>query len=102
MARHVEKAMQEVNEGEELTVPLEKSRSFPPMVIQMLAAGERSGAMEEMLLRIADAYEDEVETRVSALTSLLEPFLILVMGLLVGFIVISILLPILQMSRLLG
>lgn len=102
MARHVETAMQEVNEGEELTVPLERSGSFPPMVIQMLAAGERSGAMEEMLLRIADAYEDEVETRVSALTSLLEPFLILVMGLLVGFIVISILLPILQMSRLLG
>jgi general secretion pathway protein F len=102
MAQHVETAIQEVNEGEELTVPLEKSRSFPPMVIQMLTAGERSGTMEEMLLKIADAYEDEVETKVSALTSLMEPLLILVMGLMVGFIVISILLPILQMSRLLG
>jgi general secretion pathway protein F len=102
MAGHVETAIQEVNEGEDLTTPLEKSRAFPPMVIQMISAGERSGAMEEMLLRIADAYEDEVESKVSALTSLLEPFLILVMGLVVGFIVISILLPILQMSRLLG
>jgi general secretion pathway protein F len=102
MAQHVERAIQEVNEGEDLTVPLEKSGTFPPMVIQMIAAGERSGAMEEMLLKIADAYEDEVETKVSALTSLLEPFMILVMGLVVGFIVLSILLPILQMSRLLG
>lgn len=102
MARHVEKAIQDVNEGEDLTVSLERSRSFPPMVVQMIAAGERSGAMEEMLLRIAEAYEDEVETRVAALTSLLEPFLILAMGLMVGFIVLAILLPILQMSRLLG
>jgi general secretion pathway protein F len=102
MAGFVETAMQEVNEGEELSVPLERSRAFPPMFIQMIAAGERSGAMEEMLLNIAAAYEDEVENTVAALTSLLEPFLILVMGLVVGFIVISILLPILQMSRLLG
>jgi general secretion pathway protein F len=102
MARYVESAIQDVNEGEELTVPLGKSRAFPPMVIQMLAAGERSGAMEEMLLKIAEAYEDEVDNTISALTSLLEPFLILAMGLLVGFIVLSILLPILQMSRLLG
>ena len=102
MAQHVETAIREVNEGEDLTVPLEQSRAFPPMVIQMISAGDRSGAMEEMLLRIADAYEDDVESKVSALTSLLEPFLILVMGLVVGFIVISILLPILQMSRLLG
>jgi len=102
MAQHVERAIQDVNEGEDLTATLERSQSFPPMVIQMMAAGERSGAMEEMLLRIADAYEDEVETKVSALTSLLEPFLILVMGLMVGFIVLAILLPILQMSRLLG
>lgn len=102
MAQHVEKAIQDVNEGEDLTVTLQRSKSFPPMVIQMISAGERSGTMEEMLLRIAEAYEDEVETRVSALTSLLEPLLILVMGLMVGFIVLAILLPILQMSRLLG
>jgi len=102
MAQHVEKAIQDVNEGEDLTVSLERSKSFPPMVIQMISAGERSGTMEEMLLRIAEAYEDEVETRIAALTSLLEPFLILVMGLMVGFIVLAILLPILQMSRLLG
>jgi general secretion pathway protein F len=68
----------------------------------MIAAGERSGEMESMLIKIAEAFEDEVENTVAALTSLLEPFLILVMGLLVGFIVVSILLPILEMSRLLG
>lgn len=102
MAQHVEKAITDVNEGEDLTVTLERSKSFPPMVIQMISAGERSGALEEMLLRIAEAYEDEVETRIAALTSLLEPFLILVMGLMVGFIVLAILLPILQMSKLLG
>jgi len=102
LAKHVEKAIQDVNEGEDLTVSLERSKSFDPMVIQMMAAGERSGTIEEMLIRIAEAYEEEVETKVAALTSLLEPFLILVMGLMVGFIVLSILLPILQMSRLLG
>ena len=102
MARHVETAIQAVNEGKELTIPLENSRAFPPMVIQMVSAGERSGAMEEMLLKIADAYEGEVDTTVNALTSLLEPFLILVMGVCVGFMVVSILLPILEMSRLLG
>lgn len=102
VAHHVEKALQDVNEGEDLTVSLARSRCFPPMVIQMMAAGERSGAMEEMLLKIAETYEDEVEARVAALTSLLEPILILVMGFMVGFIVLAILLPILQMSKLLG
>lgn len=102
VAHHVEEALQDVNEGEDLTVSLARSRCFPPMVIQMMAAGERSGAMEEMLLKIAETYEDEVEARVAALTSLLEPILILVMGFMVGFIVLAILLPILQMSKLLG
>lgn len=102
ISQHVEKAIKDVNEGEDLTVSLERARCFSPMVIQMMAAGERSGTLEEMLIKIAEAYEDEVETKIGALTSLLEPFLILVMGLLVGFIVLAILLPILQMSKLLG
>ncbi len=102
LGQHVERAIQEVNEGEDLTVPLAKSGAFPPMVIQMIAAGERSGELEEMLLKVAETYEDEVDNALTALTSLLEPLLILAMGCVVGFIVISILLPILEMSRLLG
>jgi general secretion pathway protein F len=66
----------------------------------MIATGEASGNLEKMLVKVADAYEAEVETKVTALTSILEPVIILAMGLVVGFIVISILLPIFEMNQL--
>jgi general secretion pathway protein F len=70
------------------------------MVTHMIATGEASGNLEKMLVKVADAYEAEVETKVTALTSILEPIIILAMGLVVGFVVISILLPIFEMNQL--
>jgi general secretion pathway protein F len=73
---------------------------FPPLVTEMIAVGEQSGTLEKMLNRIATAYENESQSNIMIMTSLLEPIMILVMGLAVGFIVVSILLPIFEMNQL--
>jgi len=91
-----------VKEGESIAEPLKKSGQFPPMVIHMIAVGEKTGSLENMLEKVADNYDTEVDTTVSSLTTLLEPLMILVMGGVVSFIVLAILLPILQMSDLKG
>ncbi len=98
LADAVHKARENVREGEPIADPLRRSGLFPPVVVQMVAVGEKSGELEKMLLKISDSFDRTVETRITALMSLLEPVIILVMGLLVGFIVIAIMLPILQMS----
>ncbi|MHB8845619.1 MAG: type II secretion system inner membrane protein GspF [Nitrospirota bacterium] len=98
IAEAINKARESVREGESIADPLRRSGLFPPVVIQMVAVGEKSGELEKMLLRISDSFDRTVETRMTALMSLLEPVIILVMGLVVGFIVIAIMLPILQMS----
>jgi general secretion pathway protein F len=79
---------------------LTQSGIFPPLVIEMIAVGEQSGTLERMLNRIATAYETEAQSDIMVMTSLLEPVMILVMGLGVGFIVVSILLPIFEMNQL--
>ena len=98
LADAIHKARENVREGESIAEPLRRSGLFPPVVIQMVGVGEKSGELEKMLLRISDSFDKTVETRITALMSLLEPIIILVMGLVVGFIVIAIMLPILQMS----
>jgi general secretion pathway protein F len=98
LADAIHKARENVREGESIADPLRRSGLFPPVVIQMVAVGEKSGELEKMLLKISDSFDRTVETRITALMSLLEPIIILVMGLVVGFIVIAIMLPILQMS----
>jgi general secretion pathway protein F len=98
LADAISKARENVREGESIADPLRRSGLFPPMVVQMVSVGEKSGELEKMLLKIADSFDRTVETRLTALMSLLEPVIILVMGLVVGFIVIAIMLPILQMS----
>ncbi|HNT57959.1 MAG TPA: type II secretion system F family protein, partial [Syntrophales bacterium] len=87
-------------EGRTLADTLSGSDLFPPFVIQMISVGEQSGALENMLLKVSRSYEDEAASRLVVLTSLLEPVMILVMGLLVAFIVVSILLPIFEMNQL--
>ena len=82
-----------IREGETISGPLQQSGIFPPMVVQMVAVGERTGALDSMLAKVADFYDTEVEYAVAALTSVLEPLLIMVMGGIVGFIVISFYLP---------
>lgn len=98
----VAQAIVNITEGEAMAEPFRRSGLFPPLVTQMIDAGERSGALTQMLEKIADAYDFEVETSVATLTSLVEPALILVMGGAVGFIVMAILLPIFELSQLTG
>lgn len=94
----IEKARDNIREGESIAGPLKRSGQFPPMVCHMIAIGERSGQLEEMLKKVADAYDNQVETRIGAMTSLLEPVMIVVMGGGIAFIVAAILMPILQMN----
>ncbi|HEX9399711.1 MAG TPA: type II secretion system inner membrane protein GspF [Anaeromyxobacter sp.] len=102
LAEVVEQARDAIREGESIAAPLKRSGEFPPLVHHMVAVGERSGALEEMLANVASAYEDQVDTTVAALTSLLEPLMIVVMGGVVAFIVFSVLMPILQINTLAG
>jgi general secretion pathway protein F len=102
LAEVIEQSRDAIREGESIAAPLKRSGEFPPLVHHMVSVGERSGALEEMLANVADAYEDQVETAVGALTSLLEPIMIVVMGGVVAFIVFSVLMPILQMNTLAG
>ena len=95
----IDNAMEEIEKGKSLAVTLSKSPWFPPIAVQMISVGEQSGELEKMLNKIADIYERETESQIMALTSMLEPVMILGMGLVVGFIVISILLPIFEMNQ---
>lgn len=96
----IEVARDAIREGEDIAAPLKRSGQFPPMVIHMIAIGEKSGQLEQMLNRVAIAYEQRTDVRLKSLMALLSPLLILAMGGAVGFIVFSILTPILQMNTL--
>jgi general secretion pathway protein F len=98
LAEVVEKARDSIREGESIASPLKRSGEFPPLVYHMVAIGERSGQLEEMLTNVADNYETQVNVRIGALTSLLEPMLIVVMGAVIAFVALSILMPILQVN----
>jgi len=102
LAEVIDQARDAIREGESIAAPLKRSGEFPPLVHHMVAIGERSGALEEMLANVASAYEDQVDTTISALTSLLEPIMIVAMGGVVAFIVFSVLMPILQINTLAG
>lgn len=95
----VEGARQNIREGETIADPLKRSGEFPALVTHMIAVGERSGDMEEMLRRVSQIYDGEVERVITRLTSLLEPVMILAMGIIVFFIVVAILLPIFEMGQ---
>ena len=88
-----------VKEGASLADPLKQSGRFPPIVTHMISTGEKSGALDEMLGVVSDAYDTQVETKISGLTSLLEPFMIVGMGITIGIIVFAVLMPILQMNE---
>jgi len=102
LAAVIEEARESIKEGESIAAPLKRSGEFPPLVYHMVAIGEKSGELEEMLGNVANAYDSQVETKIAALTSLLEPVMIVVMGVAVAFIVFSILMPILQINTLAG
>ncbi|MEP6663303.1 MAG: type II secretion system F family protein [Verrucomicrobiota bacterium] len=91
-----------VKEGETITAPLEASKVFPPMVISMVDVGEQTGALPEMLMKIADNYDEEVDNAVAAMTSLLEPIMIVVLAVIVGSIVIALFLPLIKLMDTVG
>jgi general secretion pathway protein F len=98
----IENAKRAVTEGESLAQTLKKSGQFPPAMIQMTASGERAGQLEQMLDRVATTFESEVDVKLSRLTALLEPMILVVMGGVVAFIVFSILQPIMDLGNLSG
>ncbi len=91
-----------IGEGKTIAEPLAASNIFPPMVVQMISVGESTGALDSMLSKVADFYDDEVDAAVAALTSLLEPLLMVFLGGTIGALVIAMYLPIFQMASILG
>ena len=91
-----------VKEGETITAPLEAANVFPPMVISMVDVGEQTGALPEMLMKIADNYDEEVDNAVAAMTSLLEPIMIVFLAVIVGSIVIALFLPLIDLMNRVG
>jgi type IV pilus assembly protein PilC len=87
-----------IKEGESVAGPLRESGVFPPMVIRMIDVGERTGALDEMLGKIADFYEDQVDTAVAGLTSMLEPFILVFLGVIVGGVLIAMYMPMFKMT----
>jgi general secretion pathway protein F len=99
LANVIEKARESVSEGATIAEPLRKSKQFPPLVTHMIAVGEKSGELEAMLSKVAETYNNQVETKVETLTSLIEPLMILLMVGVIGAIIMSVMLPIFQMSN---
>ncbi len=99
-ARTIRQAGEAVRKGETLAEPLARSGEYPSMVTRMIGVGEKTGALEQMLSKISDFYDSEVRAAVDGLTSLIEPILIMMMGIIVGGIVIALFMPILQLSSL--
>jgi len=99
LERVVEEASSSIREGESIADPLRRSKRFDPMVTHMIAVGEKSGQLESMLESASDSYETAVEVRITALTALLEPMTIVMMGGAIGFIAFAILMPLIQMNE---
>jgi len=100
--RAIMTARQSISEGKTVSEPLGASKVFPPMVVQMIAVGETTGALDAMLGKIADFYDDEVDSGVSKLTALMEPALMVFLGVIIGFLVIAMYLPIFKMASAIG
>lgn len=99
LAKAVDQARENISEGESIAGPLKKSGEFPPLVLTMISIGEKTGDLENMLTQVSDAYDFQVKNSISGLTSLLEPVMIVTMGLVIGVIVFAIMMPIIEMSQ---
>lgn len=102
IARSIVEVHDSVREGETVAKPLLKAGIFPAMAVNMISVGEETGSLDQMLLKVADVYDEEVDVTVSGLMSLLEPFLIIGMGLIVGFIVVAMFMPLFSLITALG
>jgi len=99
IARAISQVHESVKEGESIVQPLEASAAFPPMVISMIDVGEETGQLPEMLLKIADVYDDEVDNSVAGMTAALEPIMIVFLALVVGTIVIALFMPLISIIQ---
>jgi type IV pilus assembly protein PilC len=97
ISQAISKVHEAVKEGESIVTPLTSSGVFPNMVISMVDVGEETGQLPEMLLKVADVYDDEVDNAVTALTSILEPIMIVILALVVGSVVFALFLPLIKM-----
>jgi len=100
IGRAVLQVRDSIKEGESVSGPMEASKAFPPLVVKMINIGEETGQLDKMLIQIADNFEEEVDVAITGLTSLLEPLLIVFMGLVVGFIVVSMFMPLFSLAQL--
>ena len=92
-------AQENITEGQSIADPLKRSGQFPPLVIHMIAIGEKTGELPDMLQNVAETYEEQVNTQIDAMTSLLEPLMIIGMGGAVGFIVMSVFMPLMEIMN---
>ena len=98
----VVRARESIKEGEKISTPLFASKIFPVMVTQMIAIGEETGRLDQMLTKVSNFYDDEVDNTLKGLTSLIEPLMIVGLGLIVGFIAVSVISPIYSLVGSLG
>jgi general secretion pathway protein F len=96
----LQRCQERIREGGSMAQTLKESGLFPPMLVHMVSVGERSGELESMLLKVAESYETQTESSIETVMGLIEPVMILFMGCIVGFVVMSILLPIFEMNQL--
>jgi general secretion pathway protein F len=99
IADAIGQARENITEGQSIAEPLRRSGQFPPMMIHMISIGEKTGELAEMLKNVASTYEDQINSKVESMTSLIEPIMIVAMGGMVGFIVVSVLMPLMDMSN---
>lgn len=99
IARAVDNAKENITEGQSIAEPLRRSGEFPPMVIHMIAIGEKTGELPDMLRNVAETYEEQVNARIESMTALLEPLMIIGMGGVVGFIVMAVFIPLMDISN---
>ena len=97
--RKIIESKKQIEAGKSLSEPLRAAKLFPPMVNEMVYVGEETGNLDDMLMKVADYYEDEVDRAVEGLTSMIEPILIVFLGIIVGFIVIALYLPIFKLGE---
>ena len=102
IAKAIDDARSNISEGETIASPLKKSGQFPPIVIHMVNIGEKTGELENMLLQVADAYDFQVKSKVDAMTSLMGPVVLVVMGFVIGIIVFAIMVPMFEMTNIAG
>lgn len=98
VAQAIANARENITEGQSIAEPLRRSQEFPPMVIHMIAIGEKTGELPDMLKNIAETYEEQVNSKVEGMTALIEPVMLIVMGVIVALIVFSVFMPIMDMS----